>query len=84
MIVTEPLCNDDFWTSATRHVQMLARAMVKRMYLRSLALNKLLLRSSSDDWLGSCMNSMFLPLEKADKYRLGLTADDSRRGGTAR
>ena len=37
-MVTEPLCNDDLWTVASRHVQMLARAMVKRMYLRELAL----------------------------------------------
>ena len=50
IMVTEPLCNDDFWTNATRHVQMLAMAMVKRMYLRSLASNKLLLRSGSGDW----------------------------------
>jgi hypothetical protein len=33
MIVTEPLCRDDFWTAATRHVQMLATAIARRIYL---------------------------------------------------
>jgi hypothetical protein len=39
MIVVEPLCKDDFWTAAITHVQMLAAAVVKRMYLNELILH---------------------------------------------
>jgi hypothetical protein len=33
MIVAEPLCREDFWTTATKHVQSPAVAIVKRIYL---------------------------------------------------
>jgi hypothetical protein len=33
IIVTEPLCKEDFWTTATKHVQSPAVAIVIRTYL---------------------------------------------------
>ena len=32
--VASPPCNEDCWTSATMHMQMLATAIIRRMYLR--------------------------------------------------
>jgi hypothetical protein len=32
-MVTEPLCKEDFWTKATKHVQSPAAAIANRMYL---------------------------------------------------
>jgi hypothetical protein len=32
-MVTEPLCKEDFWTRATKHVQSPAAAIANRMYL---------------------------------------------------